>query len=133
MNPIFTGNVTKGKVVLDSPERYAVHLSRLEGARIELVLRKETHQRTTSQNRYLFGVVYAIIAENTGYEVEQVHDAMKVMFASKRLENNLTITERTSKFDTKRMTEYIDSIKRWAAEFLQVYIPDANEVTPDAG
>jgi len=128
MNSVFTGVITKGKEVFDNPERYAVHKSKLEGQRFELVLRKETHRRTDQQNRYMWGIVYEIISDHTGYDPEQVHDAMKVMFASQHLDNGLTITERTSKMDTVRFTKYIEDIKRWAAEFLGCYIPEANEV-----
>ena len=128
MNPIFYGKVKKGKVELYQPERYIVHLARLEGQNIELIVRKESRQRSGQQNRYYWGVVLAIIGETTGYDTEQIHDAMKEKFASKRLDNGLMITERTSKMDTVRFTQYIEDIKRWAAEFLSAYIPDAGEI-----
>jgi hypothetical protein len=129
MNPILYGKVERGKLVLDYPEQLVVRLASLEGKRVEVIVRKETKTRTSQQNRYLFGVVYAIISDCTGYDPEQVHDAMKVKFASQHLDNGLVITERTSKMTTERMTQYIDDIKRWAAEFLGCYIPDAGEVT----
>jgi hypothetical protein len=128
VQPILYGKVEKGKLVLDHPEQLVVRLASLEGKRIELIVRKETTTRSNQQNKYMWGVVYAIISEQTGYDPEQVHDAMKVKFASKHLDNGLVITERTSKMDTARMTQYIDDIKRWAAEFLGLYIPDAGEV-----
>jgi len=128
MNPVLYGKVERGKLVLDYPEQLVVKLASLEGKRVEVIVRRETKTRTSQQNRYLFGVVYAIISDCTGYDPEQVHDAMKVKFASKHLDNGLVITERTSKMTTERMTRYIDDIKRWAAEFLGCYIPDAGEV-----
>jgi len=129
MNPILYGKVERGKLVLDYPEQLVVRLASLEGKRVEVIVRKETKTRTSQQNRYLFGVVYAIISDCTGYDPEQVHDAMKVKFASQHLDNGLVITERTSKMTTERMTQYIDDIKRWASEFLGLYIPDAGEIT----
>ena len=129
MNPVLYGKVERGKLVLDYPEQLVVRLASLEGKRVEVIVRKETKTRTSQQNRYLFGVVYAIISDCTGYDPEQVHDAMKVKFASQHLDNGLVITERTSKMTTERMTQYIDDIKRWAAEFLGLYIPDAGEIT----
>jgi hypothetical protein len=128
VNPILFGKVERGKLILDYPEQLVVRLASLEGKRVEVIVRKETKTRTNQQNRYLFGVVYAIISDCTGYDPEQVHDAMKVKFASKHLDNGLVITERTSKMTTERMTQYIDDIKRWASEFLGCYIPDAGEV-----
>ena len=130
MNSVFTGIITKGKEVFDNPERYAVHKAKLEGQRFELVLRKETHRRTDQQNRYMWGIVYEIISETTGYDPEQVHDALKEKFASHRDDTGLMVTERTSKMDTVRFTKYIDDIKRWSAEFLHCYIPDAGELEP---
>jgi len=129
MNPVLYGKVERGKLVLDYPEQLVIRMASLEGKRVEVIVRKETKTRTNQQNRYLWGIVYAIISDNTGYDPEQVHDAMKVKFASKHLDNGLVITERTSKMTTERMTQYIDDIKRWAAEFLGLYIPDAGEIT----
>ncbi len=128
MNPILYGKVERGKLVLDYPTQFVVRLASLEGKRVEVIVRRETKTRSNQQNRYLWGIVYAIISDSTGYDPEQVHDAMKIKFASKHLENDLTITERISKMDTVRMTQYIDDIKRWASEFLNCYIPDAGEV-----
>ena len=128
MDSILFGKVERGKLVLDYPEQLVVKLASLEGKRVEVIVRKETNTRTNQQNRYLWGIVYAIISDNTGYDPVQVHDAMKVKFASQHLDNGLVITERTSKMTTERMTRYIDDIKRWAAEFLGCYIPDAGEV-----
>ena len=128
MNPVLYGKVERGKLVLDYPEQLVIRMASLEGKRVEVIVRKETTTRTNQQNRYLWGIVYAIISDNTGYDPEQVHDAMKVKFASQHLDNGLVITERTSKMTTERMTQYIDDIKRWAAEFLGCYIPDAGEV-----
>ena len=117
MNALLYGKVSKGKLVLDYPEKLVVTLASLEGRRVEVIVRKETNTRTNQQNRYLWGIVYAIISDNTGYDPEQVHDAMKVKFASQHLDNGLVITERTSKMTTERMTRYIDDIKRWARSF----------------
>ena len=128
MNPVLYGKVERGKLVLDYPEQLVIRMASLEGKRVEVIVRKETTTRTNQQNRYMWGIVYAIISDNTGYDPEQVHDAMKVKFASQHLDNGLVITERTSKMTTERMTQYIDDIKRWAAEFLGCYIPDAGEV-----
>jgi predicted SPOUT superfamily RNA methylase MTH1 len=128
MNQILFGKVEKGKLVLDYPEKFIVRLASLEGKRVEVIIRKETNTRTSNQNRYYFGIVLAVLSEHTGYEVEQMHDALKEKFASKRLDNGLMITERTSKMSTVRFTEYIDQIKRWASIEMGCYIPDAGEI-----
>ena len=57
MNPIFRGSVKKGKLILDDPARFAVHLSSLNDKRVEVMVRKEKRTRTLPQNRAYFGVV----------------------------------------------------------------------------
>ena len=57
-----------------------------------------------------------------------MHDALKEKFASRRDEKTgLLIVESTAKMDTVRFMKYYDDIQVWAAEFLDVYIPDPNE------
>lgn len=128
MKLLHKGVKKNGNLVFDNPEAFAVAKSLIpEGKRFELTLDKERVARTTQSNKYLWGVVYAIISEHTGYDPEQVHDAMKEKFASQRLESGLMITERTSKMDTIRFSKYVDDIKRFAAEFFGLNIPDADK------
>jgi len=57
MNPVFSGKIEKGKVILDNHNRYLVQISRLEGQRVEVVLRKQKSTRSLNQNNYYWGVV----------------------------------------------------------------------------
>ena len=132
MNPIHSGKVEKGKLILNNPNRYLVHLVRFEGKEVEIVLRKKENQRTLPQNRYYFKVIVEILMGETGYTKQQMHDALKEKFASYRDEKTgLLIIESTAKMKTKRFIQYCDDIKQWAAEFFGCYIPDPNEVDYD--
>ena len=129
MNPVFTGTIEKGKLKLDNPHRYLVHLAKFEGKEIELVLRKKENQRTLPQNRYYFKVIVEILMDETGFNKQQMHDALKEKFASARDEKTgLLIIESTARMKTKRFIQYCDDIKQWAAEFFGCYIPDPNQV-----
>ena len=128
MKPIFRGTVEQGRVKLNDPDRYKVYLAQLEGKEVELTVKKHNPHRSNSANSYLFGVVYAVLSDYTGYDTEQMHDAMKEKFASRRTEGGLLITERTSRMDSARFTQYIDDVKRFAADELGLYIPEAGEV-----
>ena len=134
MNPIHSGKVEKGKLILNNPNRYLVHLCGLEGREVELILRKRKKQRTLQQDRYYFGVVVKCLMNKTGYNKQQMHDALKEKFASTRDEKTgLLIIESTATMDTKRFIEYCDEIKQWADEFFEgdCYIPSPNEVSYD--
>jgi hypothetical protein len=129
MNPIHTGIIKQGKEIFDSPNRYLVHKAKMEGKRFELVLRLQKSQRSIQYNRYYFGVIVEILSECIGYDRESMHENLKLKFASSRDPDHegMFIIERTSKMTTERFIKYCADIQQWAAEYLNVYLPDPNE------
>ena len=131
MNPIFTGKVERGKVWLDSPSRYLVHLSKYEGKRIELVLRLQKSQRSLNQNNYYFGVVVEILSGHTGYTAEEMHEILKYKFLKTIKvipdKEGMPYIKSTTKLNTGEFEEYLAKIKQWAAQELDVFIPDPND------
>jgi len=131
MNPIFTGKVERGKVLLDSPSRYLVHLSKYEGKRIELVLRLQKSQRSLNQNNYYFGVVVEILSGHTGYTAEEMHEILKYKFLKTIKvipdKEGMPYIKSTTKLNTGEFEEYLAKIKQWAAQELDVFIPDPND------
>ena len=128
MNPIFQGKINKGKLILETPDRFRVHLLRYEGQQVEFSLRKKKSQRSSEQNRAYFGIAVEILCEHTGFSREEMHEALKQKFASRIDEKTgLTIVESTASMDTVRFMRYYDDIQKWAAEFLNVYIPSPGE------
>lgn len=125
MNPIFKGIIKNGKLKLFDLDAYKGHLLNMEG-NIELVIRRPKKTKTNHQLRYLFGVVYKLISEHTGMEIEEIDIAMKMMFAlnhdtpipTVKLKRNMTTLELSN------MTE---RIIRFAVEHLGLYIPNPDE------
>ena len=126
MIPILYGKVKDGKLKLDAPQNYLVELSRFEGQRIELTIRKERHVRSLSQNKYYWGVIIEILSANFGYEREEMHEALKFKFLKKHGDTDLVTVGSTAKLSTAGFTEYIDEIIRWASTEYQVVIPSAD-------
>ena len=46
ITPVFTGRIDHGKLILDAPRRYLVHLARLDGKPIELIVRSTAKLNT---------------------------------------------------------------------------------------
>lgn len=129
MIPTFTGKVDRGKVLLDRPSQYLIQISRLEGQRIEIILRKLWKKRSDNQNRFYWGVVLEILGEHCGYDAEEMHEALKEKFLSnQRDEKGLVKIRSTAKLNTAEFEEYLDKIKKWSAMELNCFIPDPNEV-----
>ena len=126
--PIFKGHIDKGRIKHETPEKFAVYLAKLEGKRVEIIVRKQKSQRSIDQNRAYWGIVIEILSDHLGYDKDEVHSAMKVKFASRIDEKTgLIVVESTAKMNTVRFNKYYEDIQRWASEFLNVYIPDPNE------
>lgn len=132
MVPIFTGSVKKGKLSLDHPDRFVVYLSGFEGKPVEVIVRKKKSVRSLQQDRAYFGIAIKQLCQKTGYTKEEMHEAMKVKFAS-RIDHNtgLIVVESTAKMSTTRFNEFYADIQKWAAEFLNLYIPDPGEIPLD--
>ena len=128
MIPILTGQVKDGKLKLDAPQSYLVELSRLEGQRIELTIRKERHTRSLSQNKYYWGVIIEILSDCFGYDREEMHEALKFKFLKKHEDTNLVTVGSTAKLSTAEFADYIEGIIRWASIEYQVVIPSAEGV-----
>ncbi|AVM46689.1 hypothetical protein C5Q97_19010 [Victivallales bacterium CCUG 44730] len=115
-----------------NPAKLKQHLLPLKGQIVMVTAEKLRKHRTDDQNRYYRGVVLKTIADHSGYsgqeELEALHYEMRRRFLPNRGRLNIPVS--TTALDTVEMTEYIENIRRWAAEELQLYIPDPNEVEP---
>ena len=102
-------------------------------------LTKPKSNRTNQMNSYYWGVMIKMIAEETGYDDDQVHVLMKQQFGVYELLSIDTdamlggvdfegIPKSTAKYTVEEMQEYWLKIMRWAAEFLNLQIPEPGEV-----
>ena len=103
MNPVFHGKVDKGKLILEAPDRFRVHLSRYEGKPVEVIARGKKSQRSINQNAAYWGIAVEILCEHTGFSREEMHEALKQKFASRVDEKTgLTIIESTVDMEDRK-------------------------------
>lgn len=134
------GNIIEGSIEFLSPEWAAIQLSALPDAQYTFLIEKYFGQRSSNQNRYLHGIVIPLVLEglrDTGHnEVKDVHDAKKViksLFLKRKVVNENTgeviteIVKDTHDLSTKEMSDFIDQVVQWAAEYLSITIPAPNQ------
>jgi hypothetical protein len=102
---------------------------------IEVKLKKRF--RSDVQNAYYWGVVVAMISERLrelGHEVDRdlTHEFLKGRFLYSELTDPTTgevmrIPRKTSELATEEFIAYLEQVKQFAAETLDIYIPDPNE------
>ena len=123
----------------------ALQSAEIGGDEIMVVrIEPEEKQRTKRQNRYLWGVVYKHLVDNDpGYFVNEeterllhgrgiavteiVHEFCKAQFlppVDLGIGGGMRITKSTAKLNRQEFNNYVENIRRWAAETLQVFIPD---------
>ena len=123
----------------------ALQAAAIGGDEIMVVrIEPEEKKRTLRQNKYLWGVVYKYLVDNDpGYFVNEeterllhvrgiamneiVHEFCKAQFlppVDLGIGGGLRITKSTAKLNRQEFNDYVENIRRWAAEALQVFIPD---------
>ena len=101
-------------------------------SQVRITVRQHRHQRSTRQNNYYWGVVIPTLLADHRFKKwtdEQLHEGLKEKFLS-HLDpvTGLMVIGSTTDNDTLEQEQYHDRIKQWAAETLDVYIPDPNEM-----
>lgn len=119
---------SKGMIPKAASEDIRKELLHYANKRITLTIEKYYKQRTSQQNRYLFGVAYKLISDHTGYTPDEVHDLLAKKFIGKKTikigSETVETHETSTKLSTTDFMAYIASVQRFAAEELDVYIPD---------
>jgi hypothetical protein len=84
--------------------------------------------RSMDANAYYWGVVIEILRQEFGYEKEEMHDALGLMFRRDFTKAVPTIIN-TSTMSSADFWEYISRIRTWAAVDYNITIPDPNKVS----
>lgn len=94
--------------------------------------------RSNQQNAYLWGIVYPSVLfglQDAGWEItdeEQVHEYCKQAFAAREVINKdtgevVSLPSSTARMQTAEFNVYVDKIKAFALEYLNITIPEPNE------
>lgn len=106
-----------------------LHLRKLAGKPVEVVVRRAVAKRTDRQSRYYFGVVVPLIADHCGYDKQEMHELLAMRFL--RIEDDPVTgaprRKHTPDTDTEEFSIYVDHCIAFAAQ-LGVYIPPAHTV-----
>lgn len=131
---IFTGHIDNhGKFTLVDQPTLKRWIDTHKGKAITLDIKVKRRKRTNLQNSFYWSVVvqYVMLGlRELGHEVDEqeTHELLKAKFNSKNVANEhgevLNIPQSTTKLNTVDMMDYIAKIQMWAAEFLNIVIPD---------
>lgn len=125
---VFTGRITAGKLHVRGWKQL-----RLRDGEVLITVERARATRSDQQNRWYWGQILRLIAEHTGYTVDELHEYCKQRFNPKRMTfcddagvvtDDDTIGMSTRKMNRIAFGEYCEAIRSWAAADLHVAIPD---------
>lgn len=139
----YNGSVKDGKITLPKRLRAEVVAS-FEGELIRVVFERKKKVRTPSQNSYYWAVIVPMILDemiNLGYDEFQsgnkdhlqiVHEYLKNKFLPAKEVPDVNgvaikLPPSSKNISTVEFMEFIDSVCKWAAECLNLRIPEPNE------
>jgi hypothetical protein len=137
---VASAEVKSGKLYIRNRRAFDDQIARLdERWELEVTVKRQRATRSQQQNRYYWGVVVHLLSEHTGYTPDEMHEFLKMKFIPKTLAvcdgNGVIVDEfviggSTREMNTIQFGEYVEEIKQWAAQELDVVIPDPDEDAP---
>ena len=127
--------IIKENGYFDLRTMYAVMRGAKDGV-YSVTVKRQHKQRSNPQNAWLWGSVYPMLLEgllDAGWDditsVEDVHAFFKSMFSMHNVVNYSTgeiveIPTSTAIMDTVTFNAYVEQIRRYAREYLNMEIPD---------
>lgn len=132
MYPIFFADITQGKIKFEHGQRneFDLYLRTLEGAHVEIIVRKWCKRRSNQENRYYWGVIIKLCAEHFGYDADEMHEAFKYkfLFVPAEKENDLPRCQSTARLNTVVFEDYLERIRNFMLIEHEFKIPLPNEV-----
>lgn len=127
-----TGSIEGGRLLIDR-DRIAQAIKGMPDGPVALTVRRARAARSVQQNRFLWGVAYALLAEHTGHTADEIHEIAKGMLLPKtkavcdgngEVVGEFVIGGSTAALNTQEMGDYIAALRSWSLEKLGVLIPE---------
>ena len=144
LKPKFYGEIKKGRFTFTDPQqknRYELYSSRYPNdTEMEITISKKFKRRSqgapgefTNFNGYLWHVVLRMIGDEIGeLDLDQVHAWTQIAVGNCNIMKDGTkVPKGTSEMSGGEFSDYCQRVRVWAAQELNLTIPEPNEVLED--
>jgi hypothetical protein len=139
---IVNAHVESGVLKMGSvnTKRIAAFLKKRRDCEVVITIERRHATRSVVQNAWYWSGVLGTLSTHTGYTVDEMHELMKAKFLPKKLalvdgngviQDDFIIGGSTTKLNKIEFGDYIEAIRQWAAETLDVNIPGPRPVGGD--
>jgi hypothetical protein len=131
------GEIVHGKLHVAPSMRSAMQEALLvwPDGPVTLTVEREVATRSVQANAYYWAVVLKALADHTGYTPDELHEICKVKFLPKDVAlkrgNGKVLAEfviggSTVRLSTVEFYDYVEQVRQWAFEALDVDVPPAD-------
>ena len=131
MKLTYYSNVKEGQLQNNVRQLIAKELPSFEGKRVEITIQKLKSTRSIQQNR-LYWLYVTIMANELGYNKEELHEIIKYQFLKKEKANERTgeifqYIGSTANLSISEFMDLINSLQQWASQEFSIVLPDPGE------
>lgn len=122
----FSVDVQDGKVTLADEPGYRRQIRQFKNGKATLRLEVDRGKRSNQANRY-YRLILGLISDDTGYEVDELHEMFKRRFLTPRIVDVMgeqIAIYTTTQEDSAGFREYVDRIRRFALTERGIETPD---------
>lgn len=126
----FTATYKAGKgLIFDNRQAFETIVNMIfkDNDKVEIILKKQYATRSIQSNKYYWKVVIDMIALETGDTKDDTHFNMKRLFNSEVTSDGALLIKPTHTMKQDEFTRYVNAVKSWASEELNIYFPETIE------
>jgi hypothetical protein len=135
---VTTGRIESGRLEIHNRERFVDAIKAARDGPVIVTIERAHATRSASQNAYYHGVVVKLISEHTGYSPKETHELLKALHLPRDLASDgrngvlmgaeqYVLGGSTAKLNKVEFGEFVEAVRRWAAEEIGLAIPDPQE------
>jgi len=130
---VTTARVERGKLLIRHRSIFDDALAAMKDGEVLVRVERVRAARSLQQNAWYWGCIVQELANHTGYTPDEIHEILKAKFLPKRLAiangngdicGEFVLGGSTRQLDTLDFGDYCERIREWAAESLDIVIPD---------
>ena len=129
MTPVFQITLNKDgtfKAPWNAIVKWVVKLAKKTDT-ADLVIRMPFKQRSHPQNRYYWGVVIHVLAQEWGYEKGELHELLLHRFSIESRQGQPPKILRSRDMSVREFRDYVSTVKRWALTEYGITVPESYE------
>lgn len=128
-------SLADGKLELKNKDQFIRALKNIKDGPVELIVKRWRANRSTQQNAWYHACIIPIITDainelqgEEAFSRTEIHEFLKSKFNTRTVINEggqeVRIARSTSNLTTTEFTAYVEQVRAWAIDMLDVTIPD---------